>query len=175
MPAPRKSLRESLGIPSSAICGIRIGGQDSFDIPFVVDLVVKLAKKRKYYFIFVNTPKFIDLPNVIFLDTIYDKQIKADLLSSADYFLHARSMGESFGISIVEAMQVGIPVFAWNGGVDRNHTRLLPKEMLYESAQDLKHKILNCRNFDPSLIQLSSASFRPLVVMSKFLEVFPMS
>lgn len=175
MPAPKKSLRESLGIPSSAICGIRIGGQDSFDIPFVVDLVVKLAKKRKYYFIFVNTPKFIDLPNVIFLDTIYDKQIKADLLSSADYFLHARSMGESFGISIVEAMQVGIPVFAWNGGVDRNHTRLLPREMLYESAQDLKHKISNCRNFDSSLIQFSSASFRPLVVMSKFLEVFPMS
>lgn len=174
MPPPRKCLRESLGIPVSAICGIRIGGQDSFDIEFVIDLVSDLSKSMEHYFVFVNTEKFIDRPNVIFLDTIYDKQRKSDLLSSADYFLHARSLGESFGISIVEAMQVGIPVFAWNGGVDKNHTKLLPKEMLYECSRDLESKILNCKSFDPSPNRFFSEAFRPKNVMEKFLKVFPM-
>ena len=70
MPAPRQSLRESLGIPSSAICGIRIGGQDSFDIKFVIDLVVKLAKETKYYFIFVNTPKSTNCAKLTCVQTV---------------------------------------------------------------------------------------------------------
>ena len=174
MPNPRANLRSHLGIPDTAICGIRIGGQDSFDINFVMKLVAKLVSKKDYYFIFVNTKKFIDSPNVIFLKTIFDKQLKSDLLATADYFLHARAMGESFGVSIVEAMQVGIPVFAWEGGVDKNHLRLLPKEMLYSSAHDLKAKIVNCRSFSTTANRIASDEFRPDIVMEKFLNVFPM-
>ena len=173
MPHPRVNLRSQLGIPDTAICGIRIGGQDSFDISFVKKLIAKLASQRNYYFIFVNTEKFIDSPHVIFLETIFDKQLKSDLLSSADYFLHARAMGESFGISIVEAMQIGLPVFAWEGGVDKNHLRLLPKEMLYSGKRDLWAKIVNCRSFSTDANKIASEEFRPNNVMEKFLNVFP--
>jgi hypothetical protein len=173
MPSQDRNLRESLGIPSSAICGIRIGGRDSFDIQFVRDVVSDLSKRSEFYFIFVNTEQFIEAPNVRFLNTVFDKQIKANLLASADYFLHARTRGETFGISIVEAMQMGIPVFAWQGVIDRNHSELLPAEYLYKNSLDLTEKIVECRKFSSDTLCHSAEIFRPANVMGKFLEVFP--
>jgi hypothetical protein len=173
MPTQSRNLRKSLGIPSSAICGIRIGGRDSFDIQFVRELVSDLSGLGNFYFIFVNTEEFIKSPNVIYLETVFDKQIKADLLASADYFLHARTRGESFGISIVEAMQMGIPVFAWQGGIDKNHKELLPANWLYKDSLDLLGKISECKNLRDETICRSSEIYRPTNVMKKFLEVFP--
>lgn len=173
MPSKSRNLRESLGIPNSAICGIWIGGRDSFDIQFVRELVSDLSERGNLYFIFVNTEEFIKAPNVIFLETVFDKQIKADLLASADYFLHARTRGETFGISIVEAIQMGIPVFAWQGGIDRNHTELLPTNWLYNDSLDLLGKILECKSLRDETFCHSSEIYRPASVMKKFLEVFP--
>jgi hypothetical protein len=175
MPTPDRDLRKNLGIPNSAVCGIRIGGQDSFDIQFVRDLVSDLCQRKDYYFIFVNTEIFIQAPNVIFLKTVFDKQLKADLLASADYFLHARTRGESFGISIVEAMQMGLPVFAWEGGIDRNHSELLPSEWLYSNRTDLENIITECKKLTSNSFLKSAEAYRPASVMEKFLEVFPVT
>ena len=175
MPSQSRNLRKSLGIPNSAICGLRIGGRNSFDIQFVRELVCDLSERGNFYFIFVNTQEFVKAPNVIFLETVFDKQIKADLLASADYFLHARTQGESFGISIVEAMQMGIPVFAWQGGIDRNHTQLLPTNWLYKDSLELLGKISECKSLRDETFCQSSEIYRPTSVMKKFLEVFPIS
>jgi hypothetical protein len=173
MPDPTIDLRQKLGIPKSAICGIRIGGIETFDIKFVRDLVMKLAHQDEYYFIFINTEVFTNSPNVKFLNTVFDKQMKANLLASADYFLHARERGESFGVAIVEAIQMGIPVFAWEGGIDRNHVQLLPTEMLYKDENDLRLLIQCSKSLKSEVLRLTAEEFRPDSVIKKFLKVFP--
>jgi hypothetical protein len=172
LPKPKKSVRAEFGIPISALLGIRIGGYDTFDIRFVHHVVKFLLHTNKnLYFIFVNTRKFIRHPRAIFAETITDKQSKSDYLHSADFFLHARVGGESFGIAIVEAMSVGLPVLAWRGGTDLNHTVLLGENSLYGNALDLILKIQaireygdNSRNYDIAL------NYKPEPVIEQFLK-----
>jgi len=173
MPEKDANLRQKLGIPKSAIVGIRIGGYDTFDINFVRELVDELSLNANYYFIFINTEKFINRSNVIFLDTVFDKQLKANLLASCDYFLHARERGETFGVAIVEAMQMGIPVFAWHGGMDRNHVDLLPPEMLYSNANELRILVRDCKYLLTDDLRNRAENYRPELAMKKFLEIFP--
>jgi glycosyltransferase involved in cell wall biosynthesis len=171
LPKPRKNVRKEFGIPNSALLGIRIGGFDTFDIKFVHHaLNFLLRTKKDAYFIFVNTQVFVRHPRAIFVDAIIDKQTKSDYLSSADFFLHARGGGESFGIAIVEAMSLGLPVFAWRGGTDLNHTHLLGKNSLYANSLDLVHKILNVRQYpDASRNYNKSLNYKPDPVIHKLL------
>jgi hypothetical protein len=172
LPKPRKNVRKEFGIPNSALLGIRIGGFDTFDIKFVHHaLNFLLRTKKDAYFIFVNTQVFVRHPRAIFVDAIIDKQTKSDYLSSADFFLHARGGGESFGIAIVEAMSLGLPVFAWCGGTDLNHTHLLGKDSLYVNSLDLVQKILNVRKYaDVSRNYNRSLNYKPEPVIQKLLS-----
>ena len=172
LPKQKRSIRDKYGIPSSALLGIRIGGYDTFDIKFV-HYVVKflLQTNKQLYFIFVNTREFIRHPRAFFVEAITDKQTKSDYLQSSDFFLHARGGGESFGIAIVEAMSLGVPVLAWRGGTDLNHTELLGHQSLYNNALDLFNKIQGIgqysdisRNFDVAM------NFKPEPVINKLLK-----
>ena len=138
-----------------------------------VHLVVKflLNENRNLYFIFVNTRAFIQHPRAFFVDTITDKQSKSDYLQSADFFLHARAGGESFGIAIVEAMSLGLPVLAWRGGSDLNHVELLGENSLYSNAFDLVHKIQSIRNYaDISRNYEIALNYKPEPVIEKLLK-----
>ena len=172
LPKPKQSIRDKFGIPASALLGIRMGGYDTFDIKFVHYVVKLLLQTNKQmYFIFVNTQEFICHPRAIFVSTITDKQSKSDYLHSADFFLHARGGGESFGIAIVEAMSLGLPVLAWRGGTDLNHTELLGDNSLYNNAFDLFHKVQGIRKYgDISRNYDISLNFRPEPVLKKLWE-----
>lgn len=172
LPKQKNNIRAEYGIPSSALLGIRIGGYDTFDIKFVHYVVKFLLQTNKHlYFIFVNTREFIQHPRAIFVDAIIDKQTKSDYLQSADFFLHARGGGESFGIAIVEAMSLGVPVLAWSGGADLNHTELLGTQSLYKNALDLYNKVQGIRQYgDISRNFKVALSFKPEPVMNKFLS-----
>jgi glycosyltransferase involved in cell wall biosynthesis len=172
MPKTFQNIRKKIGVPEDAICGVRIGGKDSFDIPWVHWAIEYMAKEYGFYFIFVNTSKFSNHKNIIYLDTITDKQYKADLLSSADFFIHGRSRGESFGISIIEALQLSIPVLAWSGGIDKNHTVLLDSNYLYKDCYDLIRKMRDIEFKNLQKVE-GGIEFRPNCVMTKFLEIFP--
>ena len=172
LPKPKKNMRREFGIPDSALLGIRIGGYETFDIKFV-HFAVKflLHTNRNLYFIFVNTRQFIRHPRAFFVETISDKQCKSDYLSSADFFLHARGGGESFGIAIVEAMSVGLPVLAWHGGSDLNHTELLGNNSLYNNALDLILRIQSIREYsDVSLNYHHALEYKPEPVIEKFMK-----
>lgn len=144
MPPATNSLRSEWGVPLDARVCIRLGGENTFDIPWVHKTVKKaIDNHRNFYFIGYNTNKFIDHPRAIFLPSINEKTEKSNALMSADIFLHARRQGESFGMAILEAMRLKIPVLAWEGGWDKNHTKILHRESLYKNEIDLYHKLIN--------------------------------
>ena len=172
MPKNFQSIRDKIGVPANAICGVRIGGKDSFDIPWVQWAVKYMAEEYGYYFVFINTDRFSDHRNIIYLDTITSKQYKADVLASADFFIHGRSRGESFGISIIEALQISLPVLAWSGGIDKNHTHILGPDSLYRNSHDLIKKMRDTDFRNWNKVE-AGQEFRPKNVMDKFLEVFP--
>ena len=172
LPNQKRNIREEFGIPGSALLGIRIGGFNTFDIKFVHRVVKFLLQvNRDLYFIFVNTQAFIQHPRAFFVDPITDKQSKSDYLQSADFFLHARSGGESFGIAIVEAMSLGLPVLAYRGGLDLNHVELLGENALYSNTFDLAQKIQSIREYaDVSRNYEISLEYKPEPVIEKFLR-----
>ena len=170
LPTPTKNLRESWGISEHSIIVGRYGGQDTFDIHWVKDELLKFIHYNpNYFFVFVNTRRFTRHPNFVFLDTIINTQEKSNYLNSIDVFLHARLQGESFGLSIVEALYRNKPVLSWNGGTDKHHMYLLKNsDGLYSDSLELKEKLLNYKDIKvPSVEQ-----FSPIPVMKKFKEVF---
>lgn len=145
MPKPSFSMRESLGIPEDAFLILRYGGVTEFNVGWVKDaLIEELEKNHSWFFLGVNTEEFSNHPRSLFLPAITDKQIKSNLLNDANVFLHARLRGESFGMSLVESLQIGTPVLSFSGGVDQNHVDLLSNtNCLYKSPQELKSKLLD--------------------------------
>jgi len=143
MPSATGSLRAELDIPDDAFVILRYGGFDTFDIPFVQNLIPELLTANpNWYFLGVNTDRFSDHPRVIYHPKILDKQVKANLLASSNVFLNARLSGESFGLANAEALQLGIPVLAWAGGHDQNHAEMLGKlNGLYKNGQQLTQKL----------------------------------
>ena len=60
-----------LGLPSDAVVVGRYGGKDTFDLDFVKDAVIEsLEKRSNLYYLFLNTPKFIENDRCLFFDKI---------------------------------------------------------------------------------------------------------
>jgi hypothetical protein len=174
MPAPERNVRSQYGIPQDAILGIRYGGLDTFDIPWVQEIVHKIVgSSPNHYFIFLNTRKFINHPQVKFAPAIVDKLEKSNYLSSSDFFLHGRSRGESFGMAILEATSLKVPVLAFVGGQDLNHRNLLLPSSLYKNSNSLLNKIMGIRMYSGIEDQYRLAlEFQPEIVIRKFVSVF---
>jgi hypothetical protein len=174
MPKPTESLRSKWKIPEEARICLRYGGEETFDIPWVQEVVKqKVETDSNFYFVGINTRKFMDHRRALFLPPINNKQDKTNALNSANYFLHARRQGESFGMAIVEAMQVGVPVLSWFRGWDRNHIELLAPESIYRNRSNLLSKLGNDMN--PKTLfsnSLKAEEFRPSRVIDKFKIVF---
>jgi glycosyltransferase involved in cell wall biosynthesis len=143
MPAATENLRAELGIPDEAFVILRYGGFDTFDIPFVQELIPQLLTENpNWYFLGVNTEKFVEHPRVIYHPKILNKQVKANMLASANVFLNARLSGESFGLANAEALQLGLPVLAWSGGSDQNHVEMLRNlGGIYKNEKDLSQTL----------------------------------
>jgi glycosyltransferase involved in cell wall biosynthesis len=109
---------------------------------------------------------------------VVDLEEKASIYAISDLFLHARSLGESFGMAIVEAMQVGLPALAWYGGRDTNHrTHLEDFNLLYRNKEELwrllegfRSKMLTGRDLSTRLRSYAER-FRPDNLIESYLEV----
>jgi hypothetical protein len=112
------SLRSELGIPPSAIVFGGIGGRHSFNIPFLRDTVISVAKRRPdIYFLFLNFEPFCEIPNVIFFPKNTDLDYKERFINACDAMLHARGDGETFGIACAEFSVKNKPVISWKPGL----------------------------------------------------------
>jgi len=175
LPKPNYDVRAHLGIPKDALVIGRHGGFNTFDIEFVHKTVKRVAEERKdIVFLFANTARFCDQPNVLFLQPFFGQQQKSNFINACDAMLHGRTLGESFGLSIAESLFFNKPVLSWSGGFDRNHVKMLNQfDLLYgDDESDVYSKILGLRDRAPRDYKSIVEPFSPKNVMEKFRETF---
>ena len=173
LPEPNGDLRKKLGLENKIVIG-RYGGFYTFDIDWVkISLMKFVHSNPEYVFLFANTNRFTNHPNFIFLDKIIDLQEKSNFINTCDAMIHARQMGESFGIAICEFLSQNKPVFAWSGGNDQNHILLLKNaNTLYRNEAELFSQLLHLKDYSYSNFSSIVEKFSPSNVMNKFKEVF---
>ncbi len=112
-----EDIRVIYGIPKDAFVVGRHGGYTEFNIPFVKDAVVSaLSARSDIYFLFLCTEKFIDHQRAIFINWLRPGQAVANFIHACDAMLHARMIGETFGLSVAEFSSACKPILTWDGG-----------------------------------------------------------
>lgn len=134
------NLRKFLSIPKEATVFASYGGKNSFDIEFVRKIVIPnvLRMEKNIYFLFMNYEKFIDHPRAIFLPLSINSEFKEKFIGTADAMLHARHLGESFGLACAEFSSKNKPVISYRFSKDKNHEYVLASSIfLYSNSSDL--------------------------------------
>lgn len=178
LPQANYDVRAALGIPKDKLVFGRHGGFNTFDIPFVKKVIERILSERDdIVFLFLNTNPFIDHKNVIYVNPLFSKQAISNFIYACDAMLHARDLGESFGLAISEFLYHDKPVLAWDGGFDRNHVKMLSGyNCLYgengDDEQECYDMIVNFRDRPKQDFKKIVEPFTPHNVMKKFSEVF---
>lgn len=172
-PLARHYLRHKYGIKPNQFVFGRIGGIYTFDLPFSQQAVIDIVNRYPdIVFFFVNTHKFYEHPNIIYLDPFFDNQFKSNYISACDAMLHGRERGESFGSAVCEFLFHNKPVLAWEGGIDQNHVLLLKDYNLLYNEHNVYEKILELTTRSQGNYNNIVAPFTPQQVMQKFDQVF---
>ena len=148
----RNQMRKSLGISAKDFMIGRLGGYLTFDIEYVHETIKKIVnnpKNKRIKFVLANTEEFHKHPNIIHVNPFFGKPAKAGFILACDAMIHARKLGESFGLSICEGLFYNKPVLASETGYDLNHLELLKNTELLYNEETLEKKILNL----PSVVE----------------------
>lgn len=176
LPNSEANLRTHLNISESSTVIGWYGGSDSFNIHFAKEAVMSAVEKRSdIYFLFMNLEPFAKHDQLIFLPGTADLTSKVNFINTCDGMLHARGIGESFGLACGEFSIKGKPVITYALSPQRSHIEILgDKAITYKSKKDLENilqsfdrKIQHKRDWDAY-----SEFFNPKVVMSQFAKVF---
>lgn len=167
------NLRNELNIPKNAIVFARNGGMDSWDIPWVNDAVIECLKQNELiYFLFQNTPNFYSHPRIIHVPPSADLKFKTKFINTSDALLHARNVGETFGLTCAEFSIKNKRVITYGGSLERNHIDILgEKGLYYNNSNELLNILLNFKN-ESSKDWNCYRNFSPEKVMKIFDEVF---
>jgi len=170
------NLRGRLCISKDAIVFGRIGGETTFDIPFVKEAIRKLVRiNPNIYFLFISTEPFDNHTNVVFFPKTADPIVKSRFINTCDAMIHAQFLGETFGIAIGEFSVNNKPIICYGGSVfNDNYKRILKDKAIYYTNQDNLLDILyNFKKEDFINKDLNCyKEFSPENVMTKFKEVF---
>jgi hypothetical protein len=176
LPIQGSSQRVRLDIPEDAVVFGCYGGSDSFNLDFVKRVIAEIVgKNSQIYFLFMNIDQFIDHPQVIFLPGNSDPIFKSSFINTCDAMIHARGIGESFGLACGEFSIHNKPVITYALSPQRNHIDVLgSKAILYKGPKDLLEIFLN---FDKASSKNQnwdcySEDFSPSAVMRKFQSVY---
>lgn len=164
------NLREQLKIPTDAKVIGRYGGYKEFDIQYVKDTIIEVATRMPTtYFLFMNTEKFCNLPNVIFLSRQIDINEKRKFINTCDVFLHAREGGETFGLSIAEFAVCLKPIITTRGTIDNAHLDILGDDvLLYFNKDGLRYLLENYDFKTKNMSNNGYLKYRPEPVMEIF-------
>jgi hypothetical protein len=176
LPITHYKLRAHLDIPEDAFVVGGYGGEDSFDVSFAPEAIrLALEKRSNLFFLFANFKPFLKHERVTFFPGTPNPQFKADLVEACDAMLHARVLGESFGLACGEFSIRNKPVITYGLSEQKSHLDILgDKALKYADKlelqiflEDLDHDYIKARNWDAY-----SEKFNPKSVMSQFVEVF---
>lgn len=133
------NLRSKLNIPKDALVFGRHGGFEQFSIRTAHEAIKQILQKRKdIYFVFCNTRKFYEHPNIKYLNSIVDITEKIRFINTCDAMIHARYDGETFGLSIGEFCSMNKPVITVYSPYDNAHIDILKdKCIIYKDVNSL--------------------------------------
>lgn len=176
LPSVKEDLRKELNIPLKATVFGRHGGFDSFNIKYVSQAIYEFALNNPdNYFLFLNTSHFCPpIPNIIHLPGTWNMEYKTKFINTCDAMIHARDVGESFGLALAEFLHQGKPVISCKNFRDKNHVDTLGDLGIWYDNKTSFIEILNTFNppLTPSLYMNLVSSFSPKKVMERFTNVF---
>lgn len=176
LPDNNDNLRNELNITENATVLGWYGGSDSFNLDFVKKAVVAAIEKRSdLYFLFMNMEPFAKHEKLLFLPGNSDMTYKVKFINTCDGMLHARGIGESFGLACGEFSIKGKPVITYAMSPQRSHIEILgDKAILYKGKKDLAEIFQNfSRNTQKEKDwDAYSRNFCAKEVMRKFKDVF---
>lgn len=175
LPNIEGDLREQLNIPKNALVFGRNGGRETFDLQFVKNIIPKILEKRSdVYFLFQFTDRFINHERVIHLEGSSNMGDKVKFINTCDAMLHARLVGESFGLSCGEFSVRNKPVITYGKSYERNHIDILgDKGIYYNDVNDIYNILLNSnitdfRNKEWNMYK----EYEPKKVIEKFKVIY---
>lgn len=169
----QSDLRKILSIPKDAFVFGRHGGFNTFDIPFVKNTVIDLLKKRSdCYFVFLNTSFFYKHKRIIYLPVTTDTKKISQFIDTCDVMLHAREVGETFGMACAEFSAANKPVITCLCG-DQEHIKILGKSaLLYKNKEELMDIMMSIKKEDILNKNWNKyQEFSPQNVMNRFEEI----
>jgi hypothetical protein len=168
------NMRNELNIPESSIIFGRYGGVETFDIKFVHEAIKNILNVRNdIYFLFMNTNIFYNHPHIIYLNGTCDMYKKRKFINTCDTLIHARSGGETFGLTCGEFAIELKPIITYNGSREKNHIDILGnKSILYNNYQEI-YDVLN--TFTKKKYDMSNNGYlfyTPENIMKIFNEIY---
>jgi len=176
LPDDDGNLRSELNIPQTATVLGCYGGSDSFNLEFVKkEAILALEKRSDLYFLFMNIEPFAKHERIIFLLGNSNLIYKSKFINTCDGMIHARGIGESFGLACGEFSIKGKPVITYSMSPQRSHIEILGnKALLYKGKKELVDIFMN---FDQQVQHQKnwdaySEKFSPKNIMRQFNDVF---
>lgn len=165
------NLREGMEIPLDATVFGRIGGYDTFDIPFVWEAIEEiLALRPDYWFVFVNTAPGIKHERVRYYPETINPFVKQAFVKTCDAMIHARARGETFGISVGEFASLGKHIFTYADSYEKAHIyELKGTAKTYKTKEHLLNLLMEYKR-EPA--HPFYDKFTPELVMEQFNDVF---
>jgi hypothetical protein len=147
LPQCYDNLREELNIPANAIVLGRHGGLTEFNLVDTWEAIKKILEiDPTIYFLFMNTYPIYQHSRIIYLEKNVDMIFKVKFINTCDAMIHARYMGETFGLAIGEFSIKNKPVITWPHSRDVEHIKILgDKVILYHSEEELLSIFQNIR------------------------------
>jgi glycosyltransferase involved in cell wall biosynthesis len=176
LPQAPYDLREKLGIPKNKLVFGCYGGSTEFNISWVHEIISRIVKERSdIIFLFMNINIFCEPhPNIIHLPGTYVLEEKSAFVNACDAMLHARAVGETFGLACAEFSMCNKPVITYELSSEANHIYVLKERGIYYKDYNALYKILN--NFHQYAIYNDYDQiykiFSPEIIMNKFQQVF---
>lgn len=166
-------LREKLGLGNAIVFG-RYGGYDQFDNPIAHTAIREyLSTDPNAYFLFMNTKPFYHHPRILYLEKSIHIEDKERFVNTCDAMIHARNLGETFGLSIAEFSIQNKPIITFRTQMDNAHLDILGKKaVLYHSVESLVEIFENLPEIIPLNDWTAYDQFTPEKVMPLFVPLF---
>jgi hypothetical protein len=178
LPNINENLREQLKIPQDAVVFGCYGGKDSFNIKFVHETINEIINEYpNVYFLFMNLNQNTkNHERIIYLKGSSDMEFKVKFINTCDAMIHARDIGETFGLSCGEFSSRGKSVITYYHSDDKEHIRILGNRGIYYFDKDtlkqifglFANKNLPIKNVDYNCYR----EYNPEIVMKIFDDIF---
>jgi hypothetical protein len=168
------NLKNELNIPQDAYVIGRYGGLNQFNIPFAYNVINKLSnEKNNLYFLFMNTQKFNCNNNkVLFINGTTDMYYKLKFVNTCNALLHARSDGETFGLTVGEFAVNDKQIITFdsdNMNYAKNHLMILKDKChKFKTENELEKILIELPNKEIDMTNNDYKKFSPENVMKIF-------